>query len=260
MAMKKLHRWEVTPAEARKLQLELRVRMVREDRLPAIRTVAGADVAVDFSPVASGKPTPRSLVPKLRYRPGLAIAGVIVYTFPELIEIERVAAALPLTFPYVPGLLSFREIPALLEAFRKLRHPPDLILCDGHGYAHPRRFGLACHLGVLLDLPTIGCAKSRLIGTHLEPGSKAGQWKPLVDLPKTAHGEGERIGAVLRTSTAVKPIYVSCGHRISLERAIEFVQATCDGYRVPRPTREADHFVEAVKRGSRSPHSIGPGR
>ncbi len=249
--MKRLevHPWEVTPAEARKLQLELRVRMVREDRLSAIHTVAGADVAVDFRPVTSSKRLPRNVLPKLRYRPGRAIAGVIVYTFPEWIEIERVSAARPLTFPYVPGLLSFREIPALLAAFGKLRHRPDLILCDGHGYAHPRRFGLACHLGVLLDRPTIGCAKSRLIGTHLEPGGKAGQWEPLLDLPKTAGGESEIIGAVLRTRAAVKPIYVSQGHRISLERAIEFVQAACDGYRVPRPTREADHFVEAVKRG-----------
>lgn len=238
-----LHSWDVTPAEARQIQLDLRARLERNDRLPPLRRVAGADVAFDLG---------------RRRRPsrlsgatcsGRAIAGVIVYTFPELIEVERSTAERPLAFPYVPGLLSFREAPALLAAFEKLRHEPDLIFCDGHGYAHPRRFGIACHLGVLLDRPTIGCAKSRLIGRHAEPPRRAGRWTPLRDTVEGRADTEETIGAVLRTRDVVKPVYVSQGHRISLERAIGLVLAVCDGYRIPRPTREADYFVEAVKRG-----------
>ncbi len=226
-----LHNWNVGPAEARQIQLDLRQRMERTDRLPPIRWVAGADVALDLE-------RPRTSV-------GRGIAGVIVYSFPELIEVERATAEGPLQFPYIPGLLSFRETPLLLGAFERLRIEPDLIFYDGHGYAHPRRFGIACHLGVLLDRPTVGCAKSRLVGTHAEPALKAGSTTFLMD-------DGEIVGMVLRTRKDVKPIYVTQGHRISLERAVEFVQAVCDGYRIPRPTREADRFAEAVKRGERS--------
>lgn len=226
-----LHRWNVSPAEACRIQLELRERMERDDRLPPIGYVAGADVALD-----------------LRRR--RAIAGVIAYRFPEMVEVERAFAVRPLRFPYVPGLLSFREAPPLLAAFERLRREPDLIFYDAHGYAHPRRFGIACHLGVLLDCATIGCAKSRLIGAHAEPPRRAGSWTPLVDRSKDSEAKEEIIGAVLRTREGVKPIYVSQGHRVSLARAIELVLAVCDGYRVPRPTREADHFVEALKRGN----------
>ena len=231
-----LHGWDVPPGEARRIQLQLRERMEREDRLPPLRWVAGADVAFELRRrrgSCSGS--------------GRAIAGVIVYSFPELAEVERATAERPLTFPYVPGLLSFREAPALLAAFERLRCEPDLIFCDGHGYAHPRRFGIACHLGVLLDRPTVGCAKSRLTGWHREPARKAGGWAPLMDL--SGGRRGETIGATLRTRDDVRPIYVSPGHRVSLARAIELVLAVCDGYRIPRPTREADHYVEAVKRG-----------
>jgi len=243
-----LHPWKVTPSQAREIQLKLRARCETNDRLPPLRWVAGADVAFDLRRAATGKGS--------WWRPqrdhGRAIAGVIVYRFPDLVEVERVAAELPLTFPYIPGLLSFREIPVLIAAFERLRHKPDLIFYDGHGYAHPRRFGIACHLGVLLDRPTVGCAKSRLIGTHAEPARRAGSWTPLVG--RSASGEREEtIGAVLRTRDAVKPIYVSMGHRISLERAIELVLAVCDSYRIPRPTREAHHFVEAVKRAEWPP-------
>lgn len=215
--------WDVTPAEARQIQLGLRDRVELKDRLGKLRRVAGADVALEL-----GK--------------GRAIAGVVVYSFPELEELERVSATGPLTFPYIPGLLSFREMPAILTAFERVRNEPDLIFYDGQGYAHPRRFGIACHLGVVLDRPTIGCAKSRLIGKHKEPPIERGGWTPLED-------KGERIGAVLRTRSGVNPIFVSQGHRVSLERAIELVLAVSDDYRIPRPTREADHFVEAVKRG-----------
>ncbi|HVA72780.1 MAG TPA: deoxyribonuclease V [Candidatus Limnocylindrales bacterium] len=219
----RLHRWRVTPREAARIQLRMRERVELADRLPRIRCVAGADLAYDVT----------------RNR---AIAGVVIYKFPEMEEIERVWAESPVTFPYVPGLLSFREIPALLKVFRRVRHAPDLIFYDGHGYAHPRRFGIACHLGVLLDRPTIGCAKSLLVGTHGDLPRRAGSWTLLRD------GD-EILGAVLRTRDAVHPIYVTQGHRISLQTAVKFVSAVLDGYRIPRPTRDADRFVAAVKRG-----------
>ena len=218
----RLHRWNVTPGEAARIQLDLRSRFEAFDRLSKVEYVAGADLAID--PVRK-----------------IGIAGVVVYEFPDMVEVERAWAERRLTFPYVPGLLSFRETPVLLRAFAKLRRAPDLIFYDGHGYAHPRRFGIACHLGVLLDCPTIGCAKSILIGSPEEPASKAGSWAPLLD-------DGEVIAAVLRTRDDTKPVYISQGHRISLATALHFARAVSDGFRVPRPTREADHFVEEVKR------------
>jgi len=227
-----LHRWDVAPAEAREIQLALRGRMEREDRLGAVRHVAGADIALELQ----GRGSWRS-------GEGRAIAGVIVYRFPEMEEAERASAVQPLQFPYVPGLLSFREIPALLAAFESLRISPDLIFCDGQGYAHPRRFGLACHLGVLLNTPTVGVAKSVLTGEYKEPGKSAGSASALIDATS-----GETIGAAVRTASGVKPVYVSTGHRISLERAIEFTLAVTDGFRIPRPTREADHFVNELRR------------
>jgi deoxyribonuclease V len=144
----------------------------------------------------------------------------------------------------VPGLLSFREIPVLLAALKKLKRMPDLLFCDGQGYAHPRRMGLASHLGVLLDRPTIGCAKSLLLGAHGPLDEKAGNWTPLVD----EKAGGERIGAVLRTRENANPIYVSQGHRIRLETAIRLTLAVTDGLRIPRPTRDADHFAGETKR------------
>jgi deoxyribonuclease V len=218
----RLHRWSVTPREAARIQMRLRNRFEPVDRLPRVEFVAGADVALDLD----GK---------------TGIAGAIVYRFPEMVEVERVWAERQLTFPYVPGLLSFREIPVLLRAFAKLCCEPHLIFYDGHGYAHPRRFGIACHLGVLLDCPTIGCAKSILVGEPEEPLQKAGSWAPLVDHEET-------IGAVLRTRDNTNPVYISQGHRISLETAIKFARAVSDGFRIPRPTREADYFVGEVKR------------
>jgi len=242
----RLHRWDVTPAEARDIQLRLRERLERERRsgkyrVGRVELVAGCDLAFHL-------PERRSW----ERGTGRAIAGVVVFTFPGLVEVERVSVEQPLAFPYVPGLLSFREVPALLAAFARLRHTPDLIFCDGHGYAHPRRFGLACHLGMLLARPTIGCAKSLLIGDYREPATKAGSWSPLLaprEKDTARFAKRETIGAVLRTRAEVKPIFVSQGYRISLPRAIEFTLAVCDGFRIPRPTREADHFVEAVKRG-----------
>jgi deoxyribonuclease V len=235
----RLHRWDVTPAEAREIQLRLRHRMEGADRLGRLRRVAGADVAFDLRGAGGW-----------RAGHGRAIAGVVVYRFPGMEELERVSAARPLRFPYVPGLLSFREIPALLAAFRRLRQAPDLIFCDGQGYAHPRRFGIACHLGVLLDRPTIGVAKSLLVGLYRQPAASAGSSTPLLDADS-----GEVLGAALRTREGVRPVFVSQGHRISLDRAVQLTLAVSDGYRIPRPTRDADHFVGTLRRGSAIPRT-----
>lgn len=219
------HRWDLTPQAAARLQLEMRGRLKKEKDFGAIRTVAGADIALSA-----------------RGREAMGYAGVIVYSFPDLKEIERKSAQRPLTFPYVPGLLVFREGPALLDAFARLRTEPDLLLFDAHGYSHPRRFGLACHLSVVMDKPGIGVAKSLLVGDYREPPDRVGAWTPLVE------GE-ETIGAVLRTRPGVQPVFISIGHRVNLEAAVELALACTDGTRIPKPTREADHFVEQLKRG-----------
>lgn len=215
-------RWNLTPREAIREQRRLRERVVLEDKFRIIRTVAGADLAFD----------PET---------GTAFAGVIVYRFPELQEIERRMARRKLRFPYVPGLLSFREGPVLEAVFARLRTEPDLILIDGHGLAHPRLFGIACHMGVLFDKPTIGCGKSLLVGEFTEPAQRAGSASPLML-------RGERVGTVLRTRDGVKPIFVTQGNRVSLESAVKLVQVCTDGYRIPRPTREADHYVRDLRR------------
>ena len=214
-------KWSLTPRQAMRLQERLRQRLVLEDRLDRVQFVAGADLAFD----------PETDV---------AFAGVIIYRLPSLDEVERRTARRKLRFPYVPGLLSFRESPVLLAAFRLLRTEPDVILVDGHGLAHPRRFGIACHLGLLLDRPTIGCAKSLLVGEHPEPGGRAGSAVPLML-------DGEVVGVVLMTRDRVKPIYVTQGHRVSLETAVEIVKGCLDGFRIPKPTREADHFVRRLR-------------
>jgi deoxyribonuclease V len=204
-----------------RVQEKLRARVVEEDQFGEVRFVAGADMA--FDPATD-----------------MAFAGVIVYQFPELEEVERSMARRQLRFPYVPGLLSFRESPVLMAAFARLETEPDLVLIDGHGRAHPRRFGIACHFGVIFDRPTIGCAKSRLVGGHREPGKKAGAMSPLLL-------EGERVGVVLRTRDNVRPIYVTVGHRVSLDSAVNLVRRCLDGYRIPKPTREADRYVRELR-------------
>lgn len=167
-------------------------------------------------------------------------AAVVVLSFPELHVIDRAVARVPTTFPYVPGLLSFREIPAVLAALARVRCAPELLLCDGQGLAHPRRFGVACHLGVLTDLPSIGVAKSRLCGTHGAVPAERGAWAPLVD-------GNETIGAVLRTRVGVQPVYVSIGHRVSLPTAIDFVMRCTTRYRLPETTRQAHHLASHEK-------------
>jgi len=211
------HPWDVTPAQARAIQDELRGYVSTVDRLGPVRHVAGVDVGFEDKGT-----TTRAAVAVLRY--------------PDLELVEHHIARVPTTFPYVPGLLSFREIPAVLEALAQLTIVPDLVLCDGQGLAHPRRLGIACHLGVLLDRPTIGVAKSRLIGTHAEVPQTKGGWVPLMD------GE-EVIGAVLRTRTGVKPVYVSPGHRVSLETAVDYVMGCLTRYRLPETTRWADRLA-----------------
>jgi len=235
------HAWRVTPARARAIQQELRNEWEGEDRLPEIRTVAGLDAS--FVLTGSQALKKRSSRWNALRDANRAIGCVVVFRFPEMEEIARASAVLPLHFPYIPGLLSFREIPVLLAALGKLKELPDLLFCDGHGYAHPRRFGLACHLGVLLDRPTIGCAKSLLLGTHSILGQEAGSWVPLTD----EKAKGGRIGAVVRTRAGVRPIYVSQGHRVSLETAIRLTLEVADGVRIPRPTRTADAFASERK-------------
>jgi deoxyribonuclease V len=241
MRLAKVHEWNVTPAEARQIQEKLRKRWEGEDRLPEIRTVAGLDAAF----VLTGS---QALEKKSRWNvlrdANRLIGGVVVFRFPQMIEIEHAHAVLPLRFPYVPGFLSFREIPVLLAALKKLKKMPDLLFCDGQGYAHPRRMGLASHLGIVLDRPTIGCAKSILIGTHNALPEKSGSW---IELRDESTG-GQRIGAALRTRDGVKPVYISQGHRISLQTAIRLTLAVRDGVRIPRPTRAADRLVASVKR------------
>lgn len=232
------HRWNVKPGEAREIQEDLRKRWEGSDRQGPILTVAGLDAAF----VLNGSQAFKKKFPpwKALREANRAIGGVVVFAYPEMIEVERAFAEVALEFPYVPGFLSFREIPVLLAALRKLRRMPDLLFCDGQGYAHPRRIGLATHLGIVLDVPTIGCAKSLLIGKHGAVGRKRSEWAALMD------GE-EIVGAALRTRDDCKPMYISQGHRVSLETAVQMTLAVDGGTRVPRPTREADRFVSEVK-------------
>ncbi|GIW73076.1 MAG: endonuclease V [Planctomycetota bacterium] len=218
------HSWELTPAQAAELQRELARKVERRDRLGRLRRVAGVDVAYGG-----------------RGRHARARAAVVVLSFPELELLEQAVAELPGAFPYVPGLLSFRESPAALAVLRQLSRPPDLLMCDAHGYAHPRRFGLACHLGLLTGLPSVGVAKSRLCGEHGEPGLERGSWTPLRE-------GGETIGAVVRTRTGVRPVYVSIGHRVSLRTAIRLVLACAPRYRLPETTRRADRLAALAPR------------
>lgn len=236
------HEWDVTPRRAREIQETLRKVWIGEDRLPRIRLVAGLDAS--FVLVGSQALKKRSSRWGALREANRAVGCLVMYRYPEMEEVERAYAVVPLEFPYIPGLLSFREIPVLLAALAKLREMPDLLYCDGQGYAHPRRLGIASHLGVLLDRPTIGCAKSLLIGTHGPLGKKAGSSVALID----EKAGGERIGTVLRTRDGVQPIYVSQGHRVSLESAVRFTLQVWDGYRIPRPTRDADHFAGETKR------------
>ena len=225
MRYRRLHAWDVTPREAIRLQDALRGRVVTQDEFPrAFRTVGGMDVSYD------------------RHSPWL-FAAVVVLSLPSLDVAEQVAVRTRAAFPYVPGLLSFRESPAGLAVWERLRKRPDCLLCDGHGYAHPRRFGLACHFGLLTGLPTVGCAKSVLVGEYREPGAGRGSFSSLMD-------NGEVVGAAVRTREGASPVFVSAGHRISLRRAIETVLACAPRYRIPEPIRRAHTLVNRLRQAA----------
>jgi deoxyribonuclease V len=198
------------------LQEKLRNRIVVQDDFGAIRTVAGVDIG--FSTDGS-----------------TARAAIAVLSYPDLELVASTTLEAPVTFPYIPGLLAFREVPIALKALAQLSVQPDLLLCDGNGYIHPRRFGLACHLGLLSNIPSIGVAKTPYIGTHEPLEERRGSWQLLYD-------QQEPIGAALRTQDNVKPLYVSVGHRISLETALQFVLICSPRYRLPETTRWADHL------------------
>jgi len=239
MRLRVKHKWNISVTEAREIQEKLRQQWVGEDHLGTIRTVAGLDAAF----VLTGSQALRAKTSQwmaLR-EANRAIAAAVVYNYPEMEELERAYAVVRLHFPYVPGFLSFREIPALLAVLQKLRCAPDLLFCDGQGYAHPRRMGLATHLGIVLDLPTIGCAKSILIGTHGTLAEEQGAWAAMMN-------EEQIIGAALRTRAGVKPMYVSPGNRVSLQTALRLTLLVSDGKRIPRQTRDAHHYVSEVKR------------
>ena len=216
--MSMAHPWDLSPAAARDVQESLRGRVVQRDLRPEPPArVAGIDVGFE----QAGK---------------VARAAAVVVTYPELECVDRALARRKARFPYVPGLLSFRECPAALAALGRLNSRVDVLICDGQGYAHPRRFGLACHLGVLTDMPSIGVAKTRLIGVHGPVPDKKGAWVPLCD------GD-EVIGAVLRTRIGVKPVFVSVGHKITLGRAVELVLGLTPRYRLPETTRLAHRLA-----------------
>ncbi|MBP0021265.1 MAG: deoxyribonuclease V [Cyanobacteria bacterium SBLK] len=210
------HNWSPTEEEAKQIQADLRDRVIKSDRFSDIRYVAGVDAGFDNHDSTTK-------------------AAVVVLSFPDLELVDRASVKVATNFPYIPGLLSFREVPALIQAIDKLDTMPDLILCDGQGYAHPRRFGLACHLGVLLDMPAIGVAKTRFIGEHEEVPPERGSWQPLRD-------KGEIVGAVLRSRTKVKPLYISIGHKMSLPTAIDYVLRCTPRYRLPETTRLSDRM------------------
>ncbi len=207
------HQWDLSPKEAIKIQKDLSKQVVQTDSFTSITTVAGVDVGFEKAS-NTGK------------------AAIVVMNLHNLEIVDSAFAQSPLQFPYIPGLLSFREIPVILRAFSKLQIIPDMLLCDGQGIAHPRRLGIACHLGLLIDTPAIGIAKTRLIGTHASIPAKKGRWTKLMD-------KEEVIGAVLRSREKVKPIYVSTGHRVSLPTAIKVVMKTITRYRLPETTRAA---------------------
>ncbi|MCC6712931.1 MAG: endonuclease V [Candidatus Dadabacteria bacterium] len=215
------------PPEVRKafdFQRRLKGCIIGERSFGELKKVAGADISI----LKSEK--------KL-------ICGIIVFSYPDMTEIERVYSEVDENFPYIPGLLAFREGPAIIETYGKLSVKPDVLILDGQGTAHPRGVGIACHVGVLLDVPAMGIGKSRLYGSFEEPGTEKGAWTPLTSR------EGERIGAVLRTKDRTKPVFVSPGHRIDLESALEIALTCSRGLRIPEPTRLADTYVAELKKG-----------
>jgi deoxyribonuclease V len=217
MLIRDLHSWNVTPAEAIALQTRLAAQLIDSDSFGEIRHIAGIDVGFEN-------------------QGAITKAAVCVLSLPELQTVESVIARRDTDFPYVPGLLSFREIPAILEALKQLRAAPDMLFCDGQGRAHPRHLGIASHLGLITDLPSVGIAKSILCGQHKPVPPEKGSFSALVY-------KNETVGAALRTRSGVKPVYVSAGHKISLESALEYVMLCVTRYKLPEPTRLADKLA-----------------
>lgn len=226
MDIPRLHPWTVGPAEAVAIQERLRHRVRLRDGRRGFQTVGGLDVSYD------------------RRSPWL-FAAIVVLSLPDLRRVEEAAVRTRAEFPYVPGLLSFRESPAGLEAWSRLRRPPDCLLCDGQGYAHPRRFGLACHFGLWVDRPTIGAAKSLLVGEHAEPAPARGSVAEVVY-------QHEVVGMALRTREGARPVYVSAGHRITLERAVATVLLCSPHFRIPEPIRQAHALVNRLRTAARA--------
>ncbi len=216
------HPWPTTTHDAITLQKRLRAQVRVSRYRGRVRTVAGVDVSYTRGDIRG-------------------YGGVAVLTFPDLHLLEEAGACVDMPFPYVPGLLSFRELPVVLEAFARLRTSPDLIICDGQGIAHPRGLGIASHLGLWLDRPTVGCAKSRLVGEAAEPAAERGAASVLTYA-------GKRVGYLLRTRRNVKPLYVSPGHRVSPAQARDFVLRCARGYRLPETTRRAHALVNRLRR------------
>lgn len=227
---KQLHDWNLTPREAVELQKRLRDEVRIAPLAREIKTIAGADISFNkFEPTV--------------------YAGIVVLSFPELEVIEEAGVVSETNFPYVPGLLSFRETPSVLEAWSRLKTEPDALMLDGQGLAHPRRVGIACHVGLLIERPTLGCAKSVLVGKYEEPQKERGAWTKLIH-------KDEVVGAALRTKRNVQPVFVSPGHLIDLEGALDVTLRTDGGYRQPEPTRRAHLLVNALRRGEREPGSM----
>ena len=220
------HSWRLTPKRAIALQRALAARVRLEPPKGPLRYLAGLDAA--FTPDGKG-----------------CLAGVVLWDAERQTVVEQHTALGPLRFPYIPGLLSFREAPTLLRALRRLQQAPDALMCDGQGVAHPRRFGIACHLGVICGLPSLGCAKSRLVGEHEDPPRQRGGQAPLVD-------RCEVVGAVLRTQRGIRPVFVSVGHQMDLATAAALVLASAGRYRLPEPTRLADQLVARAKAAMRA--------
>ena len=213
------HAWDLTPSQARKLQEQLRERVAIQPLGETIRRIGGVDASFGHNRI---------------------YAAAVVLDFPSLELVEQASAAAPITFSYVPGLLSFREAPGVLAALARLASLPDVLIVDGHGLAHPRRFGIAAHVGVLLNLPTIGCAKSVLVGEHALLSETQGSTAELVEA-------GEVIGLAVRTRAQVKPVYVSIGHRVDLPSAARLVLACGKGYRLPEPSRLAHKLATSQR-------------